>query len=305
MDISHEEQLREEFRKILIDLAQHQTSLDERKKRSEYYIRLESLYYDNKFRHYYSDVFSVLNAVHKGDINGDINILGQNLDLLRKGYQTLNPDPNSPDGVNKDISMNIQKLYDHVNLDISRILSGDANSWRLLQENKISQLNKKIKTSEEKLQNIEGKMESAQKEYISILGLFATIVLAFIGSIVFSTSVLENMHKSSVYRVILVILLIAFTLINVIYLIFRLIDKIVSRDNKKVNAKPLVISDAVIVVLIFGVILAWYCGAVEKRNEAINNSAISSEPTVSNVTIETEEEYETTEATSHVNINDP
>lgn len=324
MDVRQEGQLRDKFMLILVELSRDQAFFNDPKKRAQCFIDLEKLYHDNKFRHYYSDIFSVLNGLHRGELDGDINILGQNLDWIKRGYQPKNPDPDSTNGALKDISKQINKLYDHVNLDISRILAGDANSRFLLQDEKINEINKnvaqasevlnftqsillksedtilnlseKLETTEQKLNemnsaltasekkllSVEKKLDSAQKEYISILGLFATIVLAFIGSIVFSTSVLENMHKSSIYRVTLVILLIAFTIINVIYLIFRLIDRIVNSDSKKVNIKPLVISDIVIVVLIFGVGVAWYCGAIEKRNEAIYSADIPSEIAISN-----------------------
>ena len=47
-------------------------------------------------------------------------------------------------------------------------------------------------------------MESSQREYIAILGIFAAVVLAFTGGIAFSTSVLNNVAKASIYRTVTV-----------------------------------------------------------------------------------------------------
>lgn len=63
-----------------------------------YYKRLENLYgateQNESFRHFYSDIFSVLTQIQQDQSLGDINILGQNLDLIRSGYKPQNKDDN-------------------------------------------------------------------------------------------------------------------------------------------------------------------------------------------------------------------
>lgn len=78
--------------------------------------------------HFYSDIFSVLTQVKQNPELGDINILGQNLDVIRNGYQSKNK---AEDGHTIDVSDAINKLYDHVNLDIARMLYTDAGDWKL------------------------------------------------------------------------------------------------------------------------------------------------------------------------------
>lgn len=127
-DITSEDKKREEFRRILFDLAKDQTLLADRLKRSKMYRWLEDLYYnsnaDEKFRHFYSDIFAVLTQIKQNSSLGDINVLGQNLDYLRKNYQSINEDINNEP---IDVSKNIRKLCDHVNLDISRIQYAEAS----------------------------------------------------------------------------------------------------------------------------------------------------------------------------------
>lgn len=130
-DITSEDKKREEFRHILFDLAKDQTLLEDGLKRSKMYLRLEELYHnsnaDERFRHFYSDIFAVLTQIKQDSLLGDINVLGKNLDYLRKNYQSKNKDKNNEP---IDVSKNIKKLCDHVNLDISRIQYAEACNYK-------------------------------------------------------------------------------------------------------------------------------------------------------------------------------
>lgn len=132
MDLSKESLQRKEFCNILLDLAKKQDLLENSNERCEMYKRLEKLYYtkepEKRFRHFYSDIFSVLTQIQQDTNLGDINILGQNLDIIRAEYRAQNKD----DGDNKiDISDSIRKLYDHVNLDIARIAYSEGADRRI------------------------------------------------------------------------------------------------------------------------------------------------------------------------------
>jgi hypothetical protein len=140
LDIVKEERQRNEFRDLLFSLADSQKILQSSSERVEIYTlmdavhpprkgqalrcalgykQLEGLYYSvnpkEAFRHYYSDIFSVLSRIQQGDQPGSIDVLGQNLMELRKRYKPVNYDS---DNKLIDISDNIRKLYDHVSLDI-------------------------------------------------------------------------------------------------------------------------------------------------------------------------------------------
>ena len=123
MDTSKEELQRKEFRDILFELAYNQELLKDKSIRAKMYSRLEALYWaeepEKSFRHFYSDIFSVLTAIRKNTDLGDINVLGQNLSMIRKKYT---PGRNlDSTGKKIDISNSIRKLYDQVSLDIARI----------------------------------------------------------------------------------------------------------------------------------------------------------------------------------------
>lgn len=301
MEVKHQEELRTDFKKLLYELAQAQDASNDtlgRKRRSDFYKELERLYSKERFQHYTTDIFIVLKNLQRDGSKGNIDILGRNLELIRRGYNKNVTDNKDSAG----IELNVQKLYDDVNLEISRILSDEADTWKFSQENKIRQLNKEIMTAhdrlsdtEEKLKMAEKKIESSQKEYIAILGIFAAIILAFTGGITFSTSVLENIHKASIYRVILVILLVGFTLVNVLYLLFMFIDKLVRNDKRVIPINPLITFDISVIAFVIIVIVLWATGFVEGRNQNVNAGLSQANSFTSEITDSPKEDGESSE----------
>ena len=89
MDTHREKKLRREFCDILFELAKSQELFQDVHIRVSIYKRLENLYgateQNESFRHFYSDIFSVLTQIQQDQSLGDINILGQNLDIIRNG----------------------------------------------------------------------------------------------------------------------------------------------------------------------------------------------------------------------------
>lgn len=297
MNLSGESKQREEFRSILFELAKSQEFLQDAYDRSIMYKRLESLYdaepNEKRFRHFYTDIFSVLTQIQQNSELGDINILGQNLDVIRNGYQPKNK---APDGERMiDVSDAIKKLYDHVNLDIARITYSDAADRQIsgesslenlqsqinLLQRELEQAHNRIKEDydgvEKKILEVDKKLNHSQKEYIAILGIFAAVVLAFTGGIAFSTSVLNNIAQASIYRTVFVALVIGLVLINVLFGLFYYINFLVGRSGKLF---PLIISNIVFIILLVMTVFSWNFGWVENRNDRVDgklNSVITDE----------------------------
>ena len=287
MDLSQEERQRREFRDILFSLSESQEILREKQDRIKIYKRLEALYYssqeDNAFRHFYSDIFSVLTTIKQGDKPGSIDILGQNLAVIRKGYQALNFDEL---GNKIDISDSLKKLYDHVSLDIARMGYSDAADRNLIQTSSIADIKAQVTEESSQVQQLSDTIKGiskdlesskdAQKEYIAILGIFAAVVLAFTGGIAFSTSIFQNLHRSSIYRIVLLSLIIGLVLINILYGLFYYVDRLVNKKDKR-KIKPLWITNLIFLLLICATVWSWYMGVAEKRNARIENVIVEEE----------------------------
>lgn len=289
MDLTRELQQRKEFCNILFELAKSQELLQDAYYRSNMYKRLELLYDaetpEKRFRHFYTDIFSVLTQIQQNTELGDINILGQNLDVIRNGYK---PQNKASDGKRTiDVSDAIKKLYDHVNLDIARITYSDAADRRISGESSLESLQTQLNSlqnelqkaqsikqdyeiTEKKLVEVESKLDNSQREYITILGIFAAVVLAFTGGIAFSTSVLNNIAQASVYRTIFISLVIGLVLINILFCLFYYINSLVNKEKK---LYPLIISNIVMIVLLIATVAAWNLGLVENRNNRINTKS--------------------------------
>ncbi|GAA9840446.1 hypothetical protein VN0563_00770 [Helicobacter pylori] len=84
---------------------------------------------------------------------------------------------------------------------------------------RLDNLNKNYKKLSEEL-------NKQQTQYITILGIFASIVLTFVGGLAFSTSVLSNINKANAYRLVFVMAFIALFFGNILYLLFSFLSKI-------------------------------------------------------------------------------
>ncbi len=87
-------------------------------------------------------------------------------------------------------------------------------------------LNKNYKKLSEEL-------NKQQTQYITILGIFASIVLTFVAGLIFSTSVLSNIDKANAYRLVFVMTFIALFFGNILYLLFSFLSKISLSKEKK------------------------------------------------------------------------
>ena len=295
MDIKEKEN-RKKFKDLLYDLGSSLDVLKSPYKRSEIYTRLESLYHNTDFRHYYSDIFSVLTTIKQDNTLGDIDILGQNLTIIKNGYKSINKDA---DGNQIDIQKQINKLFDHVSLDIARISYSDAANRQSVQDSKINDIKREINETQQRVDSMLNDIEvsqinikttqdsinNAQKEYIAILGIFAAVVITFVGGIAFSTSVLQNIHQSSIYRIVFICLLIGLVLLNVICALFYFIERLVkSRDEEKKprnSFKPFIIINVIMLVLILITFACWRFGCVEHRNNNVSAVTVSDNATPS------------------------
>ncbi len=285
MDLEEENQKRSEFKQLLLDLSKEPDALENKKNREEIYKKVESIYAPNTkgetFRHFYSDIFSTLTRIKNEKELGDTQLLGQNVCLLYEDYKKEREQNNQ---IGYSVSRNLCKLYDHLNLDISRLDYSEGKDKETAQEasikdlkakinvleNSIKEATSKAKEAEEKGEEVKKELKDLQKEYVAILGIFSGIVLSFTAATAFSSSVFENMHQSSIYRVILVTLVIGIVLINVFYVLFNFVGQLSDQGQRVKDLKTLVISNIILIILIVGVIHFWKTGFVENRDANIN-----------------------------------
>lgn len=248
-----EQEKRDALNEILINLSRSQDILKDSKERSDFFIRLESVYYNNtadNFRHYYSDIFSTLTLIDGDTKLGSLDILAQNIQAIKDGYKSLNKDENNK---RIDISKEISKLYDHINLEIGRInytktITNETKSDIVKTHSLINQIDNKIKKTDTTVNDkfrefkdtanlLEKEIKSNQKEmqteYITILGIFASIVVVFTGEINFSSAIFQNINAVSIYRLLSTICLIGIVLFNMTWILLDFIRSINGKANRR------------------------------------------------------------------------
>lgn len=240
-----EAQINEALHTILTELSADQVSLKNAAARSPYFVRLEDIYASPEgeptFRHLYSNIFSWLTLIDN-DPAMSIDVLAENLRVLRTNYIPSRHNGVVAESKVIDIGDSLTKLYDHVNLDVSRInyvktigLYGEAKQRILEIETQSKQLDLQIASAEKAAASAEEKAENSQRESTAILGIFAAIVLTFTGGLAFSTSVLENIGNASIVRLLMAGLLIAFTLLNTIHMLLRFIGSIAHANTPNLH----------------------------------------------------------------------
>lgn len=152
------------------------------------------------------------------------------------------------------------KIYDHFQLNLTQIESASSIAERQLAE-----------TIDKEKTILHNEIKEVEKEYITILGIFASVVLAFTAGIAFSTSVLENIDSVSAYRIIIVALIIGLVLINIIFALFYYIGLLVDKTKEEKSLRPLWISNGVILIVLLFALIAWYNGSIEDRNTRIES----------------------------------
>lgn len=141
--------------------------------------------------------------------------------------------------VQDDVRKIVIKVYDHVQLAIHQV----ENASNIFQNSVLDAKNK-----------LHDEIKGIEREHITILGIFASIVVAFVSGITFTTSVLQNIDKVSIFRLILTVDITGAVLINVIYLLISFILRINDKEkesNKKFikNANWIFLGITVIVIV--------------------------------------------------------
>lgn len=187
--------------------------------------------YEDGFRHSYSSITGVLLQINEKE--EVIGLVVDNLSMIKEKMEEEETFPY------------IEKLYDHISLECIRIdqLYNSYNekvenakqtiekSEKTIQEVKAEQeeLKKILRKANEETENIRGEAGRLKTEVITILSIFAAIVLAFMGGMSFTASTFHGIATTSVYRVIAAVticgLVIFNTIVALIYTVAKIIEK--------------------------------------------------------------------------------
>lgn len=185
--------------------------------------RLKRFYQSSNHKH--SDVLQPI-LDHKKTIEIDSMTLAQNIRQIQEYLDKFN--------IFDEFRTRVERLFDHVNLECSHacVQAQIREEISTNTQNAILKIEDRVEEAEKNEIDFNDFFKKQQSQYITILGIFASIIMTFVGGLTFSTSVLSHMHEVSIYRLVFVICCIGALVFNVLFALFGFILKIV---DKKVN----------------------------------------------------------------------
>lgn len=213
---------------------------------------LESLYMPNSdeeldFRHSYSNIYNTmvrLISLNEGKLfnsrNNKLENLSNNIQWIKDILDKENKISSEKALKNKAIVTKIHKLqndikfnkgffklYDHVLLEYARLASSTSWIARVeIAEGQLKLTNAGLENLREESNELKKKSQNMQKDYVTILGIFSSIVITFVAGMVFSSSVLNNIDKASIYRLTFVMISIGFFIFNLLNLLLHTLQRI-------------------------------------------------------------------------------
>lgn len=183
--------------------------------------------YANNFRHSYSSILGVIIDIKRGEDSPDqpsasLDYLAENVSLLNNVIIER--------AEFRCISASLNKLYDHVMLEISRLSHIESlNGMRRDLDKKLLDGARQVDEATNDLKNTVKVTENLKSEMITVIGIFAAIMLSFVGGMNFTSATLTSIGQSSIYKITFITIICGFTIFNtifcLIYLIARMTDK--------------------------------------------------------------------------------
>lgn len=219
----HESRRRQEqLNNLLYEMASD--CMDEEELRS-IAIKFKSVYTDN-FRHSYAPFFPKIIEMVNGGYN--LDVLSSNLDAVR---EIVEESYLKNEREFTTLYFPLSKLSDHLNLEIGRYNYYSQHEQKVADLERKSQiLQKELKDATKALEKAQKKVTTIQTELISVLSIFAAIVLTFSGSISFLGSALTGMTNVTLFKSAFFVLLCGFIILNVIFLMMYIVGKITGRN---------------------------------------------------------------------------
>ncbi len=248
--------------------------------------------YEGEFRHNYSPFFPLIQELSENKGGSSTEFLSNNLVALSHYVQDNHADTSEKYAY---FQKQINKLCDHLNLEISRIsyytrigskncdLENTTNALR----KDVEELTQNVQTDERRLMEEADRVSKIQTDFVGVLGIFSAIVIAFSGSISFLNSTINALASVPLLHSLIALFSCGLVLSNVIFVLLYVVAKIMGRNIyavcktedcsckegmpscnilKRIRKRlPLVFwVNALFIVLILATVLIWVWGTSGK-----------------------------------------
>ena len=213
------EEKQKEIEKVLLELAKVDSDVE-----SDDIIKKFNLIYSDDFRHEYNKLFAFIIKISKKEKT-------YSLDTLLSKLESIKEKISENDNSNNRIVKAFNKLYDHLSLEISRYKQYNSrfelnDSELKKNEKSINKISKKIYEFEKRFNYDKDSIDEIKNQLITILGIFASIVLTFAGGISFTISAFNSIADVGIKNVVALSLILGIIFTIVIYLLTYVIAKV-------------------------------------------------------------------------------
>lgn len=245
------------FKEAIESLARLDVSLDhaDMEKFADFFARL---YTENdQYRHKYSIIYAAVMGNFSTSESGSLDCgVPPRARQLSENILNIEQFMSSNEMYSKSFAIgSVRKLQDHIELEHQRMsyvtlqnrihseeVEGIKESAAKLVSEAERSLVDRIRLSEKQFNDsvekskaeytqqtmteIERSNKSLQKNYVTILGIFAAIVIAFMSDAVFANSILDNVSNASIHRLSFVMLCLGFFIFNTLVALFYFVLRV-------------------------------------------------------------------------------
>ncbi|MEY8381988.1 hypothetical protein AALG83_02300 [Christensenellaceae bacterium 44-20] len=194
----------------------------------KYCEQFSKIYGKGLFRHSYAAIADLLYGT---DVESLDILMFKMMEILTEVKRKEVDEPKSKKWANTGKALN--KLKDHIELEhihIDRLrgdsLRRDFNEAVIC----IREVEQKTAITEENLKKAKKDIDGFNAQSITVLGIFAGIVMAFTGAFSLLGSAFSQINAVSFYRLLFLVLLVGFVLINSIFILIYMVGKLVNKS---------------------------------------------------------------------------
>ena len=254
--------------------------------------QLENIYFNTHYRHAYSTITKYVVSQKakclegkKEEIEEDIlQIMSFNIEnifekIILKYEENINNSNNNKAKYN--FIEKVFKLKDHINLEIFRlqdIIQSESEYHRKITETEKTILGLKEDANGVKkaINDSEDNLKGMQREYITILGIFASIIIAFVANMTFSSSILQNIDKPNTFKLVSIMCFLGIFIVNILNILFNFIREIHFGRRKNSGCCSKIWFFNIIIILIATICLIKSLNYDERiTNQKDSNSTIN------------------------------
>ena len=253
--------------------------------------QLEDIYFNTHYRHAYSTItkYVVSQKIkclegRREEVEEDIlQTMSFNIEnifekIILKYKENVN---NSDEKAKHNFIEKVFKLKDHINLEIFRlqdIIQSESEYHRKITETEKTILGLKEDANGVKkaIDDSENNLKGMQREYITILGIFASIIIAFVANMTFSSSILQNIDKPNTFKLVSIMCFLGIFIVNILNILFNFIREIHFGRRKNSGCCSKIWFFNIIIILIATICLIKSLNYDERiTNQKDSNSTIN------------------------------